>query len=146
MKLASIANWASLLFAGLVIGCSILIAYWATSGETAVTIKNQFSLEAKQKTVRAGDYVTLVVDFCKHTDAHGRVVRRIASDKTELLAPVETDKAPKGCYHNVPIAVPIPPQATAGTYRVYYRSTYKTNPLHSNVVVEAKSKPFQVIK
>lgn len=121
-----------------------LILYWAFTGTDALVIKNA-PLPVQPKFVKSLENVVVTVDFCKVTDAPGRVVRKLVSDKTELLAPVVDEALPKKCYNNLPVQVPIPDQTPLGKYKVVYRVTYKTNPLHE-VTEEFESQQFEVVQ
>lgn len=137
-------NYAAYIILGAAFLTILLIGYWAISGRDALHVSNA-PVPVTPKVVKSGDYITLTVDFCKHTDVSGRLIQRLSSDQAEIFAPTRVEPSPAGCYEDMPVRVPIPPQTTPDTYVVSYRITYKTNPLHT-VVEEFKSEAFEVIE
>lgn len=123
----------------------IVLACWSFTGRDAMTFEPDV-VPVKPEQVRVGESVTMNLNFCKHTDAPGRVVRRLVSDRTEILAPTVNEAFESGCYEDLQVPVPIPAQVAPGMYHFNYRITYTTNPLHRGIVEEFNSKPFEVIK
>lgn len=119
------------------------LMYWALTGTDVLTINNA-PVPVQPSFVKNKEKVKINIDFCKHEDTKGRVVRKLVSDKSEILAPVEMETIPSGCYNDFPIEVPIPDQAVAGRYKIVYRIEYKTNPFH-NVTEEIVSQEFEVV-
>lgn len=127
-----------------IIGCSIgVFMFWLVTGDKALDVSNS-PVPVQPKFVKSLEEITISVDFCKSTDAHGRVVRKLVSDKTELLAPVVVESVEPGCYKNLQIKIPIPDQTPPGRYKVVYRITYQTNPI-KNIVEEFESQEFDVV-
>lgn len=131
-------------FLGIVFVGLCVAGYWVFTGRDALVIHNE-PLPAKPKYVKSEQDIELTASFCKTTDVSGRVTRRLVSNQTELLAPTVPENTAKGCYQDLPIKVPIPPQTTPGIYYVNYRVVYKTNPFHT-ITVEFNSEEFEVIE
>jgi hypothetical protein len=126
---------------------SVLVAivlYWTFTGQKALEVTNA-PVPVKPKFVKSLEQITINVDFCKHTDVSGRVIRKLVSDKTELFAPVTFEQIPRGCYEDLEVKIPIPDQTPPGKYKVVYRVTYQTNPLHE-VISEFESQQFEVVQ
>lgn len=121
-----------------------VIFYWALTGNNALDIK-VIPIPVKPVIVKSEESITLDVSYCKLTNASGRVIQRLVSDKTEILAPTVNENLPKGCYDHLPVKIPIPPQTTPGRYHVNYRVMYNTNPLHQGLIEEYNSEEFEVI-
>lgn len=116
--------------------------YWVFTGNKALEATNH-PFPVAPKIVKPEQTIILDASFCKYTDAEGRVLRRLVSDKTEISAPVVYDSSKKGCQEHVQIPVVVPPQTPPGKYHINYRVVYKTNPLHT-VTVELNSQEFTV--
>ncbi len=135
-------NNLALITLGLAFAAIGLIIYWASTGTRALEVSNA-PVPVQPAFVKSLDQVTVSVDFCKYTNASGRVIRKLVSAKTALLAPPAVESLPEGCYNNLEVKVPIPDQTPPGTYKLVYRVTYQTNPLHE-IVVEFESQTFEV--
>lgn len=73
--------------------------------------------------------VVLKLTRCKNTDAKGRVVITLVSNKTRLTLPVGNDNGERKCDNNLQLPLPIPPQTAPDTYHINFRATYKINPI-----------------
>lgn len=144
MKKHTVVNYATytaLLVIATIVGIFI---YWTFTGRDALVFY-RLPLPTEPKSVKSGEFITLEADFCKVTNATGRTVQRLVSDKTEVLAPTVPEALQKGCY-NFPVKVPVPPQTPPGKYHINFRTTYKTNPLHTNLIEEINSEEFMVVE
>jgi hypothetical protein len=121
------------------------MVYWSLTGKDVLTVTNA-PLPVKPKVVKSEERIVLDVSFCKQVNAPGRVIRRLVSDRTELLAPTVNESVGAGCYEHLPVPIPIPPQTPPGRYHVNYRITYDTNPLHRGIVEEFNSQEFDVVE
>lgn len=119
-----------------------LIMFWLFTGNDVLDVKNN-PVPVKPSFVKSTENVVLDVSFCKKTNSTGRVTRRLVSDKSELLAPTDTDNSGKGCHDHAPIVVPIPAETVPGVYHVNYRVVYTVNPLKT-VIEEFNSQNFTV--
>jgi hypothetical protein len=129
---------------GIIAVALAVVMYWSLTGRDALDVKNT-PLPVKPVVVKSEETVYLTVHVCKKTTANGRVSRRFVSNRTELLSPTVNEGLGQGCYENLEVPVPIPPQTPPGRYRINYRVTYRTNPMHT-VVEDFSSDEFEVIE
>lgn len=118
---------------------------WSLANEDVLEVKNA---PTPVRTIRdhptADGVVILDADFCKKTDAVGRLRLSFVSESREIFLPVTEDKSEKRCERReLPILIPsdLPP----GMYKVHFRITYDLNPLKKNILEEFDSKEFEVV-
>lgn len=117
-----------------------LMFYWAATSNEPITL-NQAPLPVR--TIRehptAGGVVFLRTDYCKTTNATGKLRISFISETQEIFLPMAQEISKKGC-HNRELAILIPNDIRADTYRVKMRITYQLNPLKKNVTQRFISK------
>jgi hypothetical protein len=124
----------------------LMFLFFSFTGRDVLVLKENTPVDITPAVVNPGETVTMHISFCKLNNAEGRIIRRLVSKNGEVFAPTENDTTGKRCYDDAPIPVPVPDQTPCGVYRVNYRVTYTTNPLHRSVPEEFNSEPFKVCK
>jgi len=121
-----------------------VILRWAVADETPLEIKNSpFPTRTIREHPTAGGVIIMTADYCKHTNATGRLRVSFVSSSREIFQPVVDERGPKGCNKTeFPVLIPkdIPPD----TYKVKFRATYDLNPLKRNITQEFESQPVVV--
>lgn len=122
----------------LAIGVAAIIAYWAIVPVDVLEIK-----KATVESTDDGRVKILNFDYCKVSDAQGKIEWRIVSRSSEILLPEGQDRQGKTCNANLRAPILIPPHAAPDTYIIRYKVTYKVNPIRT-VVEEFETTPFTV--
>lgn len=135
--------WVAYLSLGLIAAISILFLYWSFQPQDVLEIHNEpFPVRTIREHPNSDGVVILKVDYCKKTEAVGRVRTSFVSESRETFLPVAEDKGPKGC-NVVELPILIPTDLTPGDYKVKFRVEYKINPIRT-VVEEFESSQFTV--
>ena len=121
-----------------------LTFYWLLQPRNPLEVRNApFPIRTIRPEAHPDGVVILKVDYCKKTNAVGRVRTSFVSPTREVFLPIAEDKQSATCQvAEIPVLIPksIPPD----TYVIKFRVTYDINPLVRNVVSEFESKPFEV--
>ncbi len=122
-----------------------LFFYWTIAEYKALDIKVQpVPILKGHERVKAGDFSFLVFNYCKNTDAVGRVVVTLVSTRSAILTPPYDDTTKKICVPRLLAPMIVPPQTTPDKYHYHFRIVYPVNPI-KNVVVEFDSAPLTVL-
>lgn len=134
----------------IVIGIAVIvlatIAYWLNQPSNVLEIKNQpIPIRTIRPEGHPAGVVILRYDYCKNIAVEGKIRTSFVSDSAELFLPLADDKTEKACKDEVEVPYIIPPQITAGKYKLHFRATYQLNPIKT-VVQEWDSQSFDVGK
>lgn len=127
-----------------VVGVAVaIVLLWLFAPNDVLKVNNS---PVPVRTIRehptADGVIILKVDFCKNTDAVGRVRTSFTSPSREIFLPVGEDKQAAGCeVREVPIL--IPHEIPGGKYKVKFRIDYEVNPIKT-VTEEFESLEFEV--
>lgn len=119
----------------------LVAGYWAVYPYKPLVIKNN-PMPTYEKQVRAGDFLSYDVDYCKNTELPALVTRAFVDDVVFASPQIISDNEKSCRKHTVKIMIPnIPP----GKYFVRITYTYEVNPIRS-VTVTAYTQNFEIIK
>ncbi len=130
--------------ASIVLYIGFLIMTWSFQSDDVIDIKQPIPIIGNK--VAKDSVVVLRINYCKNTDAHGDVERKLVGKRGEHLFPAVRDTTGEGCnIVEAPTLLPVlPTGATPGTYHIEYTVTYDLNPLKKGVVEEFKTEEFEV--
>lgn len=140
---------ALLLFGGIAIGLfSVLIgivAFWLNVPMDPLVIKNK-PVPVDQEKVSLNSKVTANIDYCKKTEASGRVIVSIVTPEQEFKIPESIDSTPPACKMvDFPVTIPDDPAIENQTGYIRWIVIYKLNPLRE-ARVEWTSESFMIVK
>jgi hypothetical protein len=142
-RFAHIVVWVILAVACLVI---LRLVTWGTAPTDVIEVKNApVPVRTIRPVAQADGVVFLDVDFCKKTDAVGRLRMSFVNERRsrEVFTPVAEERQKAACERRE-LAIAIPHDISTDTYHVHFRIEYQLNPL-KRVVEEFDSKDFKVI-
>ena len=139
MKFLNYLALLSILSAIFLIG---LITFWLNYNYQPLVF-NDPVMPVLTKTVRAGETLRYVSNFCKNTNEPATVSRRFINGIV-FATPVIITKSEKGCQEKT-VAVSVPLELLEGPYRLSIVYQYKVNPLRTITVVQ-DTETFEVIK
>jgi hypothetical protein len=104
---------------------------------------NQDLLPIVNKTVKQGESLQYVADYCKYVDLTAQVSKRFVNGLI-YTTPTTLTNQNTGC-HTVTVFVPIPPELPPGNYYLSNIYQYKMNPLRTVTIIQ-NTEWFEVIK
>lgn len=125
-KLRIIILYGALLIIALVMGKFLFWLYSPPKNALSIS-PNPIPVLTKQ--VKPNDYVVLKLTRCKNVSSKGRIVISLVGSTYQLTLPPITDTSERSCDTDTKIPIPVPPQATPGTYHYHFRTTYQVNPI-----------------
>lgn len=123
----------------------VLGIYWAVFPLDPLAI-NQSPAPALAPSYNRGQAAEFTFDFCKHTNAKGRVERFLVGNDLEVRLPAYEEEVKKGCQSLV-ANVKIPDDGSVlvpGRYFVRYRVTYILTPLKRTAIEEFETEKFDI--
>lgn len=88
-------------------------------------------------------YVILHYDYCKHSNAEGKVETALISKATKVLLPDVKDRTEKDCkVFDAPY--PVPGQTPPGKYHYHFKACYQLNILKQSCT-EWRSQEFTIV-
>lgn len=139
-RILLIGAWLTILIAFLLIG---VITYWLNCDYNLIEFNNQpFPVLNENLTVKRGDRVTFLVDYCKHTDEIPTITKYFI-DGVVLEINTVDGVFEKGC-NKMKMDVYIPKAIAPSNYSVEFVGTFHPNPIRTIKYV-AKTVNFKVI-
>lgn len=137
-------KYASYATLGLAMLLILTLIFWAAYPYKTYVQKYQ-PTPIQSDTVKAGESVTLLLDYCNYSATEHRSVRRLVGDNSKIvLSDTVRPPSPTGC-DSKPVEVPIPKATAPGTYTIEFTITSYVNPIRT-IPVTFSSAPFSVIK
>lgn len=117
--------------------------YFTFHKVTILQVYNE-PVEVMGEPLRAGEALTIELDFCKFTDDTAAVTPElIGHDVPNRYLPTFISDTKKGCYNEAFTVGNVPLSAPSGTYTLRLAIEYNTNALHRQFLT-IESKPFDV--
>lgn len=136
------ASYATLGLAGLLIAT---LVFWGVYPYKGLEFK-EVPVPLEESSVRAGQQVSLLADYCNYFSGKRRtIVRMIGDGKEVILSNTTVENSPVGC-DSVTYHVRVPKATAAGAYIIRFSNTYYFNPIRTSDQEETDSLPFVVIE
>jgi hypothetical protein len=122
----------------------IVVIFWLVYPYKLIDFKNSpFPVLNENLTVKSGDRMSYLIDYCKYTDEMPRVIKYFV-DGVVLEINTVDGVLEKGCHKTV-LDVYIPRAIAASSYSVKIVATFKPNPIREIKYV-TKTLNFTVVK
>lgn len=120
------------------------IISWALETNQPLVINNSpFPTRSVRSAADPNGVIILTVDFCKNTDAQGKIRTSFVSSTREVFLPLTEEQFNKGCAKEE-IPVLIPKDLPADDYKLKFIARYNLNPLKKQVPIVFESQVFHV--
>ena len=118
------------IFMGFIIMMFIAMIYVGYLVILPIDVLTANNVRISSKTVRAGDSISYIVDYCKKT-SHPATVEIYLHNEKIVALPIVNSSRPEGCRKNAARSVLIPKDTEPGTHHLEVDITYRFNPLNS---------------
>ena len=123
------SNRVNKLMMTVLVGMLITVIYIGYLVIFPIDILDTGNVRIEPKTVKPGETVYYIVDYCKKKDAIADINIYLFNEKIVALPSVRSSRSP-GCRTNVARPVVIPLGTTPGVHRLEIDIQYRFNPLH----------------
>lgn len=120
-----------------------LLAYWIFMPVKTLAIQHLPLPVTNPEDISSGRIIVLRFDYCKYTSMHGRVERKLVSDRLTIDLPIYMESLQKGC-HKLDAPIILPYTVATQTFYIHYHVVYQVNPLRSEIV-EFDTKKFKLL-
>jgi len=121
-----------------------LVAFWSFQPFGTNVIEFPKGLHVENKTVKAGDSITINAPYCKNAETRATTIARWFQDKLTYYLPAQQGNIPKGCNYNYKSVIQIPENLPTDLYTYNLTFTYELNPIKT-VQYTFQTNSFNVI-